>query len=251
MTYALFIIALVLLYLKWLIFAILCLPLRMWIARRPVGEVGLPPADSSHAATSQPPARSVGGVVRAIKDRTALFLLSYYRYSIDQVGQIPSHHLRRLLYRRVYGIRMAPYSVVYHGAEIRGSWNLSIGRGSVIGDHALLDARRVGIRIGDNVNIGSHVSLYTGQHNYNDPYFRPTADNVGPITIGNRAWIGPNVVILHGVSIGEGAVVAAGAVVTRDVPPFTLVGGIPAKQIGERTHDLRYEFREKGRLMFY
>jgi len=93
--------------------------------------------------------------------------------------------------------------------------------------------------------------MYTGQHNYNDPYFRPTADNVGPISIGDRAWIGPNVTILHGVTIGEGAIIAAGAVVTRNIPPYTLAGGIPAKKIGDRSHDLRYEFSENERLMFY
>jgi len=129
--------------------------------------------------------------------------------------------------------------------------NLSVGRGSIIGDNAILDARRVGISIGANVNIGSNVSMYTGQHNYNDPYFRPTKDNVGPISIGDRAWIGPNVTILHGVTIGEGAVVAAGAVVTKDVAPFTLVGGVPAKKIGERVHELLYEFSDDDRLMFY
>lgn len=64
----------------------------------------------------------------------------------------------------------------------------------------------------------------------------------GPIKIGDRAWLGPDVTVLHSVTIGEGAVVAAGAVVRKDVEPYTLVGGVPAKKIGDRQRGLRYEF---------
>ena len=101
------------------------------------------------------------------------------------------------------------------------------------------------------MNIGSEVHLWTDQHDYNDPYFRATKSKVGPIIIGDRAWIGPRVTILHNVHIGEGAVIAAGAVVTKDVEPFTVVGGIPAKKIAERNHNLMYEFDGKTRTMFY
>lgn len=61
----------------------------------------------------------------------------------------------------------------------------------------------------------------------------------------DRAWIGPNTIILHSVHIGEGAVVAAGAVVTKDVEPYTIVAGIPAKKVGDRNRDLKYEFNGK------
>ena len=116
---------------------------------------------------------------------------------------------------------------------------LTIGKGSIIGDRAILDARHGGIIIGKNVN------------DYNDPYFRCTNIKGGTINVKDRAWIGPNVIILHGVTVGEGAVVAAGAVVTKDVPPYTLVGGVPAKVIGKRNEDLRYEFDGSGYLPFY
>ena len=115
-----------------------------------------------------------------------------------------------------------------------------IGKGSVVGDNSILDARRGGIYIGENVNIASNVSLWTGGHDYNDPYFRSMKTNRGPIYIKNRVWIGPNVTILHSVTIGEGAVIAAGAVVTKDIPPFTICGGIPAKVLAQRSIDLRY-----------
>ena len=61
-------------------------------------------------------------------------------------------------------------AVVYFGAELRGSWNLIIDKGTIIGDNAILDARRGGIVIGKNVNIGSEVHLWTDQHDYNDPF---------------------------------------------------------------------------------
>ena len=132
----------------------------------------------------------------------------------------------------------------------RASYNLFIGEGSIIGDRAILDARRGGIRIGKNVNIGTGVSFWTGQHDYNDPYFRSMPNKRGPINVEDRVWIGPGVIILHDVTIGAGAVVAAGAVVTKDVPPYTLVGGIPAKPIAKRNTNLVYEFNGEY-LPFY
>jgi len=75
------------------------------------------------------------------------------------------------------------------------------------------------------------------QHNVNDPDFRGES---APVIIGDYAWISCRTVLLPGVRIGEGAVVAAGAVVTKDVEPYAIVGGVPAKNIGERSQGLRY-----------
>ncbi|HEU5439754.1 MAG TPA: acyltransferase, partial [Ktedonobacterales bacterium] len=77
----------------------------------------------------------------------------------------------------------------------------------------------------------SGVWLVTGTHDMNDPDFR---DEYKAIVIDDYAWIGSRATILAGVTIGRGAVVMAGAVVTRDVPPFAVVGGVPAKVVGER-----------------
>ena len=86
------------------------------------------------------------------------------------------------------------------------------------------------IRIGNNCLIGPDVCIYTAGHRL-EPEGR-TLDVYGmPITIGNDVWIGGNSTILPGVTIGDGAVVAAGAVVTKDVEPNTIVGGVPAKVI--------------------
>lgn len=170
------------------------------------------------------------------------YIEGFIRYMQFQVSYIPSHHIRDYIYKNIYLVKLGKKAVIYYGTEIRGSYYLTIGKGSIIGDRAVLDARRGGIEIGDNVQLGSFVKLWTGSHNHDDPYFRSTPDKRGPIKIGDRAWLGPNVTVLHSVSIGEGAVVAAGAVVTKNVEPFSIVGGVPAKKIGERIRNLCYEF---------
>ncbi len=164
---------------------------------------------------------------------------SYFEYFLYRVSKTPTHTIRNFVYRYVIRIDMAKDVVVYHGAEIRDPHKISIGRGSIIGDNAILDGRN-GIRIGENVVFASNVRIWTEQHDHEDPWFRCGTQQHNPVVIDNRAWIGSHTIILHSVHIGEGAVVAAGAVVTHDVPPFAIVAGIPAKKIGERNHDLRY-----------
>jgi acetyltransferase-like isoleucine patch superfamily enzyme len=169
----------------------------------------------------------------------------YIRYSMWQTGQIPSHTIRNVIYRAIFRVKLGLNAVVYTGAEIRGSYKLQIGEGSIIGDQSILDARN-GISIGKHVNLSTGVWIWTEQHDLNSPLF---SSEGGPVHIGDRAWISCRVVILPGVSIGEGAVVAAGAVVTKDIEPFAIYGGIPAKKIGERNPDLIYTF-DGSRLKF-
>lgn len=176
------------------------------------------------------------------KRRILNFADGFYRYCVYVVSTIPSHHIRNFYYRNIFLVNMKKNAVVYYGAEIRAPYMLTIGEGTVIGDKSIIDARRGGVILGRNVNIGTDVSFWTGQHDYNDPWFRSLPNKRGPIVVEDRVWIGPRVTILHSVTIGEGAVIAAGAVVTKDVPPFTVVGGIPAKILTERNRDLKYEF---------
>ncbi|KFF18280.1 acyltransferase [Flavobacterium hydatis] len=181
------------------------------------------------------------------------FLLNYIygfnRYWDFECGRIPSHRIRNFMYRNIWFVKLAPKAVIYWGAEIRAGYNLTIGEGSIMGDNVLLDARNK-IIIGKNVNFSSRVCIYTEHHDHRDPYFGGNSDASFRVQIDDRAWIGPNVIILHSVHIGEGAVVAAGSVVTKDVAPFAIVAGIPAKVIGDRNHDLRYEF-DGNHLPFY
>lgn len=183
--------------------------------------------------------RVVISIIRRCND---LFVDLFLRW----ISEIHLHSVRIFFYKYIYRISLAKNVVIYSGCEIRSPQKLTIGEGSIIGDNAILDAR-AGLKIGSNVCFASNVSIWTLQHDYRDPEFRCTPDHYGPVTIGDRAWIGPNTVILHNVTIGEGAVIAAGAVVTKDVPPFTLVGGVPAKIIGNRPKNLTYKFNGSHR----
>lgn len=152
------------------------------------------------------------------------------------LGRFPSKTLRRFFITRVFKVDIAESTQVYKWREIRLGSSIHIGSGTIIGADAILDGRKE-IYIGHSVNISSEVALWTLQHDPQSPDFGTKG---GPISIGNRAWISFRATILPGVTIGEGAVVAAGSVVTKDVPPYTIVGGIPAKPIGSRSSEVDY-----------
>lgn len=185
----------------------------------------------------------------SIKKKILRFISGYIRYSIFKVSVIPSHTIRNFLYKNVYCIELGFNAVIYYGAEIRAPHKLSVGARSIIGDKSVLDARNE-IIIGEDVNMSSEVHIWTEQHDHRDPYFRCNSDESYKVQIGNRVWIGPRVTILHGVKIGEGAVIAAGSVVTKNIAAYEIVGGIPAKKIGERNMNLKYQFWGKP-IPFY
>ena len=118
-------------------------------------------------------------------------------------------------------------------------YNIEIGANTVINRYTYLDGR-IPLRIGNNVNVSHYTLIQTLTHD------AQSADFVcleRPVRIDDHAWIGARALICPGVTVGEGAVVGAGAVVTRDVAPYTIVVGNPARPIGERTRDLRYRTR--------
>lgn len=168
------------------------------------------------------------------------------RFALFQIAKIPSCHFRKLLYKGL-GVKMGKNVTIHFRAELRAPEKLSLGDGTIIGDNAILDARRC-LTIGRNVNLSSNVSIYTLQHDHRDPYFGlPSEDKLKlSVEIDDRAWLGANVIVLPGVHIGEGAVCCAGCVVTKDVEPFAVVAGIPARKVNERPHNLKYEFKGKS-----
>ncbi|MEY4508217.1 MAG: hypothetical protein RLZZ450_339 [Pseudomonadota bacterium] len=97
------------------------------------------------------------------------------------------------------------------------------------------------VRIGSGVNIGHDCLFLTVDHEVGPPYRRAGLSRHGPIVIGDGAWIASRVTVLPGVTIGAGAVVAAGALVATDVPPNTMVGGVPAKVLRALGSDDPYE----------
>jgi acetyltransferase-like isoleucine patch superfamily enzyme len=171
------------------------------------------------------------------------------RYGLIRAGCIPSHFIRKWLYRNIFQVTFSGGNIVIHGrCEIRDPWNLRIGSGSIIGDSCILDAR-YGITIGENVNLFSGVWVWTAQHDPNSPTFS-CESSCGPVAIGDRAWISSRTTILPDVRIGEASVIAAGAVMVKSAEPYTIYGGIPAKQIGNRSRDLTYEFNG-SRIPFF
>lgn len=151
-------------------------------------------------------------------------------------GYIPSQTVRNAGYRAC-GMAIGRGTVIYHGCEIRAPGNVRVGSWTSIGDHAILDGRG-GLTIGDSVNFSTGVWVWTAEHGVNDPGF---AYSAAPVVIEDYAWISCRAVILPGVTVGRGAVVAAGAVVTKSVAPYDIVGGVPAKAIGRRSTDLDYK----------
>ena len=153
------------------------------------------------------------------------------------IGVFPSRTLRHG-FLRGWLARFGKGTGVQRSCRILNGQRVHLGDRNVINFGTLLDGRKYDIIIGDDVSIGPDASILTLGH---DPQSKDFTDHGGDVTIGNKVWIGYRAIILPGIKIGEGAVIGAGAVVTRDVPPFTIVAGNPAKPIGQRTDDLDYE----------
>jgi acetyltransferase-like isoleucine patch superfamily enzyme len=152
------------------------------------------------------------------------------------VARIPSHTLRLWYYRCCWKCEIGPNSFIFMDAwfDTRGSFRM--GRNSTINQKCRLD-NRGSITIGDNVAISTETCILTADHDPRDDDFGGRARSV---QIEDYVFIGTRAMILPGVTLGRGAVVAAGAVVTRSVAPYAIVAGIPAREIGRRQTDLNY-----------
>lgn len=153
---------------------------------------------------------------------------------------IPFHGIRLLFIRLM--VNKIENSSVLMGLEIRKGKNISIGRHCVINKNVLLDGRGGKLTIGSNVDIAQETNIWTLEHDVHDDYHR---DKGGNVTIEDYVWVASRVTILPGITIGRGAVVASGSIVTKDVPAMSIVGGIPAKVIGQRTSKLLYQLDHK------
>lgn len=157
----------------------------------------------------------------------------------DILSRMPSKHLRRWGLK-LLGMHIPKDIRFYEGFHIRNPKGISVGAGSTIGPKVLLDGRRK-LVIGKNVTIAFEAIVWTLNHDYNDVHF---CGRGNPVTIEDFAWICSRSIILPGVTIGEGSVVASGAIVTKSVPPYAIVAGIPAKVIGYREKK-NYEYGYK------
>jgi len=172
-------------------------------------------------------------MTKKIYRRLNFILLEFENYILKLAGFIPFHHIRRFIYR-MFGMKIGKGSTLHMGAVFYKIKNIEIGKDTIVGENAVLDGREK-ILIGDHVDIASEVMIYNSQHDINSNDFAKVEEVIKePVEVGYYVFIGPRAIILPGIKIGKGAVVAAGAVVTKDVPDFKIVGGVPAKEIGER-----------------
>jgi len=160
----------------------------------------------------------------------------FSEYLLEQIGHIPWHNFRLLCYRIIGRVRIGSEASIHRGCRFYNSKQVVIGDHTIINRDVLLDGRS-GLVIGNNVSISEGTVILTLGHAIDAPDFALQGDKV---TVEDYVFVGSYARILPGVTIGEGAVVGVGAVVTRDVAPYTVVGGVPAHHIRSRSHDLTY-----------
>jgi acetyltransferase-like isoleucine patch superfamily enzyme len=158
---------------------------------------------------------------------------------------VPSRHLRGAFLQAWLGA-LGAGTGVQMGCRFLHGRKVFLGERNVVNFGCLFDGRKFPIRTGADVSIGPEASILTLGH---DPQSATFEDRGGEVVIGDRVWIGFRALVLPGVKLGEGAVVAAGAVVTRDVEPFAIVAGVPARKIGERNRRLDYRLNYAPRLL--
>lgn len=188
------------------------------------------------AALEAQPAATSPDRVRALR----VFAVRVFNYITNHViAHVPSFTIRRLWYQHALGFRFGSHASVFMGAymwfhggpgEIRRQ-GVVIGKNSRINRDCTLDVR-CGLTIGENVSVSPEVMIVVGSHDLNDPTFPEV--RTPPVVIEDYAFIGSRAMIVGGVTIGRGAVVAAGSIVTKDVAPMTIVAGVPAKPVGMR-----------------
>ena len=170
-----------------------------------------------------------------------------WRLSTKTVPNLWSSRLRNRGMRRL-GVTMSPDVKFFAGFSVRCPKGLVIEDGASIGPRVLLDARS-GRHIGRSAVIAYDAVIWTLNHDYDDLHF---CEKGAPVEIGAYAWICSRAVILPGVTVGEGAVVATGAVVTHDVAPYDIVAGVPARVVGHRTpREWAYGYRAGEDLSYF
>ncbi len=175
---------------------------------------------------------SLDDVIKKILVRFKTICLEFWLMVLRFVGFIPLHFVRKFFYI-ISGINMPLDSTIHIGANFFKPSNISIGHDTIIGDHCFMDGRAP-LKIGNHVGIASQVLIYNDEHDINSPNY---GNSFGPVEIGDYVFIGPRSIILPNIKIGKGAVVAAGAIVTKDIPDFEIWGGVPAKKISDRKID--------------
>ncbi len=161
--------------------------------------------------------------------------LRFYLYN-HWLSYFPSHAVRLAYLRNVLGVQVGTDSFVHMGCFFEGD-RVTIGSNTVIGRNCYLGGSGGSLHIKNNVSVTAGSYLFNASHDVNSATFTAT---YGDIVIEDRAWLGARAMVMPGVRIGEGAVLGAMATATKDVPAYSIWGGIPARPIGERNRGLTY-----------
>jgi acetyltransferase-like isoleucine patch superfamily enzyme len=156
------------------------------------------------------------------------------------IMKIPNHSFRLFYLKRIIGFKIGKESSVNYGVFFSGSENgthISIGDNTVINRFVYLDGR-FPLIIGNNVSVSHYVKIHTLTHDLNSRSFE---GKPGPVQIHDDVWVGVSAIIMPGVTIGRGAVIGAGAVVTKNIPEYGVAVGIPARVIKYRSKELNYK----------
>lgn len=188
-------------------------------------------ADPPRDETAREPSRRTAGALHLFAVRVLNYLTNHV------VAHLPSYALRHFWYRHLLGMQIADdagihmgcYICFYGPGRIRRT-GVRIGSRSRINRGCTLDTRG-GLTIGDNVSVSSEVSIMTIAKLATSK----SSAEAKPVIIEDNVWVGTRALIMPGVTVGRGAVVGAGAVVVRDVPPLAVVFGSPARPVSART----------------
>ncbi len=166
---------------------------------------------------------------------TAFFAFKDYVFR-EWIMYIPFYATRRFFVKQTVK-RLGKGGFVMMKVEFRDGRNIEIGDYCFINKYSLLDGRGGKLIVGNNVDIAQEVNIWTLSHDPHDDFHGVVGKDV---FIDDYVWIASRATIMPGVRIGRGAVVAAGSIVTKDVPPMTIVAGSPAKVVGQRKSELKY-----------
>ena len=170
-------------------------------------------------------------------------ILSFSYSSI--IGRLPSRTIRTA-FLKAYLASLGQASAIQMGCRFLNGRKVYLGDRNVINFGCLFVGRHYKIQTGNDVSIGPEATILTLGHDPHSPNF---ANRGGDVIIGSYVWISYRAIVLPGVTIGEGAVVGAGAVVTKDVEPYTIVAGNPARVINKRSSGLSYTLNHNPWLL--
>lgn len=169
----------------------------------------------------------------ALKIQTGLFAIKFYNLILNL---LPGSHIRSIFLNCTRN-KIGKGVGIHSWLKLTWIGNIAIGEDSTINFDCFLD-NRAPITLGAHVMIGHKCRIYTMSHDLDSGDFAPWKM---PVVIGDYAVLFPNSIVMPGISIGEGAVVLPGSVVTKDVPDWIVVGGNPAKPIRERANKQQYK----------